>query len=297
MSESNASSQPAEKRLSPIGFNVLAWTAVMSEKLNPIVERLKTIGYDGVECFIDSTDVSEYRKFGDHLKQLGLQSTAVTVVGPDANPVSDSAWVREQAVDFLKGVVDRTHAMGGTVLCGPIHSAFATFSRREPQNVEYDRSAEVLNQVGEYARQAGIVLAVEALNRFECYLCNTMAQLRELVRRADHPNVRAMFDTHHANMEEKRFPEAIRTIAPVLAHVHISENDRGTPGDGHVPWDDTYRTLAELNYGGWLTIEAFTRNDVDFANGINVWREYNDPWDVAESGFRFIKTNRDRYAD
>ncbi|QDK78321.1 sugar phosphate isomerase/epimerase [Spirosoma sp. KCTC 42546] len=282
--------------VSPIGFNVLAWTAVMSEKLNPITERLKTIGYDGIECFVDNTDIAAYRQFGDHLNQLGLQSTCVVVVGPDSNPASESAKIREQAVDFLKGVIDRAHAMNASVLCGPFHSAFATFTRREPQPDEYAHSADVLHIVGDYARQANIVLTPEALNRFECYLCNTMEQLSQLVHMADHPNVRAMFDTHHANMEEKQFPKAIKTIAPVLAHVHISENDRGTPGDGHIPWDDTFRTLAEIDYKGWMTIEAFTRNDVDFANSINVWREYNDPWDIAENGLKFIKAMQAKYS-
>lgn len=276
--------------MSKIGFNLLAWSAPISEKMHPIAERLKTIGYDGIECFIDNQDTVAYRRFGEHLRQLGLESTCVMVVGADENPASESPRIREQAVSFLKGAIDRAHAMGATVVCGPMHSAFATFSRREPQPDEYAHSAEVLHQVGDHARQAGIILAPEALNRFECYLCNTMTQLADLVRRADHPNVRAMFDTHHANIEEKRFPDAIRTIAPVLAHVHISENDRGTPGAGHIPWDDTFRTLAEIQYNGWLTIEAFSRNDVDFANSIYVWREYNDPWDIAENGLTFIQS-------
>ena len=296
MSLSSTPSGAAPKLYSPVGFNLLVWTAAISEKMNPIADRLKEIGYDGVECFIDTQDVAVYQRFGDHLKQVGLQSTGVTVVGPDANPASDSASVREQGISHLKGVVDRAHAMGATVICGPFHSTFAQFSRREPQPDEYAHSAEVLHAVGEYAKQANIVLALEALNRFECYLCNTMAQLSDLVRQADHPNVRAMFDTHHANMEEKRFPDAIQTIAPYLAHVHISENDRGTPGDGHIPWDDTFRTLAEMNYTGWMTIEAFTRNDIDFANSINVWREFSKPWDIAENGLKFIKAMQAKYA-
>ncbi|XWW46350.1 sugar phosphate isomerase/epimerase [Fibrella sp. USSR17] len=281
---------------SSVGFNLLVWTAAISEEMNPIADRLKQIGYDGVECFIDTQDVSVYRKFGEHLNQVGLQSTCVTVVGPDENPASESASVRRQAVAHLKGAVDRAHALGASVICGPFHSAFATFTRREPQPDEYAYSAEVLHEVADYAQQANIVLTPEALNRFECYLCNTMEQLAELVRQANHPHVRAMFDTHHANMEEKRFPEAIRTVAPYLAHVHISENDRGTPGDGHIPWDDTFQTLAEINYTGWMTIEAFTRNDINFANSINVWREYSKPWDIAENGLKFIKAMQAKYA-
>ena len=137
--------------------------------------------------------------------------------------------------------------------------------------------------------QAGITLALEAVNRFECYICNTMEQLARLVNLVAHPNVKAMYDTHHANIEEKKYGDAIRTISPVLAHVHISENDRGTPGDGHVQWAENFSALAEIDYKGWLTIEAFSRSDPDFANAINVWREYSKPWDIAINGLSFIK--------
>lgn len=279
----------------PVGFNLLAWSAVVSPQMNPLADRLRAIGYDGVECFISTDDVGVYRAFGEHLRQLQLACTCVTVVGPEHNPADPSPKVRQAALDHLRQLIDRAEALGATVLCGPFHSAFATFSRHEPQLDEYARSAGVLHAAAEHARQARLLLCPEALNRFECYLCNTMEQLAELVRQAGHPCVRAMFDTHHANIEEKRFPEALRHIAPLLSHVHISENDRGTPGSGHVPFDEVFRTLAEIDYRGWLTIEAFTRNDVDFANSIGVWRQYNDPWDIAENGYRFIREMQEKY--
>ncbi len=271
------------------GFNILVWTADVSEKALPILDRLKQVGYDGAECFVGSPDAAAYRRLGDHARNIGLEMTAVTVVDKDANPVDSSGIVRGKALDRIKWVIDRTHDAQATVLCGPFHSAHTLFSRQAPAEEEYQRAAEVLHAAGEYAAQANITLALEALNRFECYLCNTMEQLKYLVTKADHPNVKAMFDTHHANIEEKKLGAAIETIAPVLHHVHISENDRGTPGAGHVPWDETYAALASINYQGWLTIEAFSRNDPDFANAINVWREYSKPWDIAEKGLASIK--------
>lgn len=278
-----------------VGFNVLAWTAEVSEKVFPIADKLKRIGYDGVECFIGSADVASYRGFGDHAHNIGLQTTAVTVVDKDTNPVDPSQAIRAKALDRIKWVIDRAHDMRASVLCGPFHSAHANFSRLPPQEQEYRWSAEILHAAGEHAAQANITLALEALNRFECYLCNTMDQLSDLVLMADHPRVKAMYDTHHANIEEKKITGSIEKIAPVLQHVHISENDRGTPGDGHVLWDETYSALAKIKYQGWLTIEAFSRNDPDFANAINVWREYSDPWDIAENGFVFIKQMCDRH--
>ena len=109
------------------------------------------------------------------------------------------------------------------------------------------------------------MMAIEYLNRFECYFLNTAAAAVELVRMVNHPNFRTMYDSFHAHIEEKDPAAAIRTVAPVLAHVHISENDRGTPGTGQVNWDATFKTLKEVKYDGWLTIEAFGRALPDLA--------------------------------
>lgn len=275
--------------MNKIGFNVLAWSADMSDDLIPILDRLKTIGYDGVEFFVGSPDKAAYSRIGAYAKQIGLEVTTVFVLGPDENPISPDSQNRQKSLEKIKWTIDRSHDLGAKVICGPYHSAFATFSKAAPQEIEYERSAEILHHAGDYAAQAGILLTPEALNRFECYLCNTMEQLAYLIKKADHPNVKAMFDTHHANMEEKKFRESIHRIAPILGHFHISENDRGTPGSGHVPWDETFAALAEIHYKGWLTIEGFTRNDPGFANSIGVWREFSEPWDMAESGYTFIR--------
>ena len=275
--------------MNKIGFNVLTWSAAVSDELMPIADRLKAIGYDGVECLIGSPDKTAYPRFGEHARNLGLEITSVFVIGKEENPISDSAAVRAKALERIKWAIDRAHDLRAKVICGPFHSAHATFAHHAPEEQEYAWSAEVLHAAGEYAAQADILLALEALNRFECYLCNTMEQLTGLVARTAHPHVKAMYDTHHANIEEKKITEAIHTIAPVLGHVHISENDRGTPGDGLVHWEETFSALAKINYKDWLTIEAFSRNDPDFANSIGVWREYSKPWDIAEQGFAFIK--------
>lgn len=272
-----------------LGFNLLAWTASISEQFFPHIERLKKIGYDGIEICMGQQETAPYKQLRQLLKDLDLGVTCVTIVGADANPVSPDKAVRAKALDAIKWNIDRTADCGSQVLCGPFHSAFATFTRADIQRDEYQRSAEVLRLAGDHAKQAGVMLAPEALNRFECYLCNTMEQLRMLVELTNHPNVRAMFDTHHANMEEKTFAGAIQTIAPVLAHVHLSENDRGTPGSGHVDFHEALTTLYAVGYNGWMVIEAFSRSDPGFANAINVWREFSPAWEIAEKGHDFLR--------
>ena len=272
-----------------LGFNLLAWSASISDDLYPHIERLKKIGYDGIEICNGQQDPAAYKRLNTLLRNLDLGVTCVTIVGADANPVSPDKAVRAKALDALKWNIDRTAEVGSKMLCGPIHSAFATFTRAEPKAEEYQRSAEVLHAAGDYAKQAGVILVPEAINRFECYLCNTMAQLRSLIELTDHPNVRGMFDTHHANIEEKSQVAAIKTIAPVLVHVHLSENDRGTPGSGHINFREALVTLKEVGYDGWMTVEAFSRSDPSFANAINVWREFSPAWDIAESGHAFLR--------
>lgn len=272
-----------------LGFNLLAWSASISDDLYPHIERLKKIGYDGIEICNGQQDPAAYKRLNTLLRNLDLGVTCVTIVGADANPVSPDKAVRAKALDALKWNIDRTAEVGSKMLCGPIHSAFATFTRAEPKAEEYQRSAEVLHAAGDYAKQAGVMLVPEAINRFECYLCNTMAQLRSLIELTDHPNVRGMFDTHHANIEEKSQVAAIKTIAPVLVHVHLSENDRGTPGSGHINFREALTTLKEVGYDGWMTIEAFSRSDPSFANAINVWREFSPAWEIAESGHSFLR--------
>src|SRR5215203_5060432 len=174
-----------------VGFDVLTWSAVITDDLKPIVERLKKIGYDGVEFFVGAPDEYAYKWMGDYTKELGLGVTAVTVLGKEETPISEDAAVRAKALDRIKWAIDRAHDLNAKILCGPFHSAHAHFAKRAPEDSEYVWGGEVLHNAGEYACQAGVTLGLEALNRFECYLCNTMEQLTRLLTAADHPNVRA----------------------------------------------------------------------------------------------------------
>ena len=161
---------------------------------------------------------------------------------------------------------------GGETLVGPYHSALGHFSGGGPTEDEKGRAADVLRQAAEFAAQARVMLGIEYLNRFECYFLTTAADALALVKRVDHPSFRMMYDTFHANIEEKAIGPTIASIAGHFIHVHISENDRGTPGSGHVHWDETFQALKKVGYDGWLVIEAFGRALPDLAAATKVWR-------------------------
>ena len=113
---------------------------------------------------------------------------------------------------------------------------------------------------------------------------------RALVQRVDHPNFRTMYDTFHAHIEEKNVTKAIAGLGDSFIHVHISENDRGTPGTGLVHWDETFRALRKTNYDRWLVIEAFGRALPDLAAATRVWRDlFPNAEEVYTRGLQFIK--------
>ena len=54
--------------------------------------------------------------------------------------------------------------------------------------------------------------------------------------------------------------------------MHISENDRSTPGTGNIPWTATFDALRKVNYNGWLVVEAFGLALPAFVAATKIWR-------------------------
>ncbi|MFN4260291.1 MAG: sugar phosphate isomerase/epimerase family protein [Gemmataceae bacterium] len=273
-----------------IGMNLLLWTTHVTEEHFPLLAKLKQVGYDGVELPVFEGDAGHYRKIRQELDRQGLACTTVTIMTPEANPISPDPAIRQAASDRLKWAIDMNAILGSEVLCGPYHSPLAVFSGTGPSDDEKQRAADVLRPAADYAQQAKVKLAIEYLNRFECYFLTTAADARALVQRVGHPNFRSMYDTFHANIEEKNIRQTIKDFADSFIHVHISENDRGTPGTGHVHWDETFQTLRDIQYDNWLVIEAFGRALPALAAATRVWRDlFPNAEEVYTEGFRFIK--------
>jgi D-psicose/D-tagatose/L-ribulose 3-epimerase len=271
-------------------MNLLLWTGHITAEHYPLLAKLKQAGFDGVELPLFQGDEAHYKRIGQELKNLGLGCTAVTVCNAESNPVGADAEVRKKAAGHIKWAIEMTAALGGTALCGPYHSALGVFTGTGPTDDEKKRAVDVLRGAAEEAKKHNLMLAIEYLNRFECYLLTTAVDARTLVKQVNHPNFRMMYDTFHANIEEKDITQAILGAADSITHVHISENDRGTPGTGHVHWAETFRALKQIKYDGWLTIEAFGRALPDLAAATKIWRDlFPSAEEVYTKGIRFIK--------
>ncbi len=208
----------------------------------------------------------------------------------DDNPISPDAAVRRKGVELNKRTLDCCAAAGVESLIGPYHSALGHFSGAGPTADEWKWGVESMRATAEHAGKLGIRLGVEPLNRFECYLLNAQADAARFVREVNHPACGMMFDTFHANIEEKSSPQALRDIKDVCVHIHISENDRSTPGQGDIKWNEVFDGIKEIGYDGWLVIEAFGLALPELAAATKIWRRmFQDELTLAREGLAFIK--------
>lgn len=277
-----------------VGMNLLLWTANPSEEHLKLLEDINRWGFDGAEfpMFSPKSDDPTWAKLGRHCEELGLSRTVSCCVPKDANPVSADNEVRSKAVDYLKSAVDCSHALGASMICGPFYAPVGLLVGRGRDEIEFNRAVEVIREVCEYAAQAKIELAHEPINRFETYVFNTQADGCKLVDAVNMPNFGLHYDTFHAHIEEKDSIQAIREAGTRIHHIHISENDRSTPGAGQVRWTETFAELKKIGYNRWLTIEAFGRAMPEVAAATCIWRSmFESEEQLAKDGLAFIRNN------
>jgi D-psicose/D-tagatose/L-ribulose 3-epimerase len=273
-------------------MNMLLWsTDVSGTEYDATFAMLKDAGFDGVEVPIFDREVDKYAALGERLEDLGLERLAVSARGADDNPIAEDPAVRAEAAAATRANLDSAAALGASLICGPLGAPLGVFSGAPPTAEEKARAVEYLREVAPYAEERGVTIVLEYLNRFEMYLTNTAADLAALVREVDHPSVRMMYDTFHAHIEEKDPRAALQDCKDVLVHVHLSENDRSTPGAGQVEWDETFAALQEIDYDGWVVIEAFGDALPELAGATKIWRRmFESEERLARDGAAFIRS-------
>ncbi len=274
-----------------IGMCMFLWTTSVSKRHEALLKDIKATGFDGVEIPVFAGNPDDYRKLGAMLDRIGLERTAVTAMGdPAMNLISADGATRKAGIDYMKWAIDCSAALGADRLSGPLHSTLGAFSGSGPTAAEKKRSVASQRAIGDHAGKKGVTIGLEALNRFECYLVNTMDDLSEHIDAIDRPHIKAMYDTFHANIEEADPIGAYTRNRRNVVHIHISENDRGVPGRGNIPWKETFSAIRRTGYDDWLTIESFGRSLKDLAAATKVWRDFAEsPEAVYREGYRHIR--------
>ncbi|MGC9996454.1 MAG: sugar phosphate isomerase/epimerase family protein [Terriglobia bacterium] len=272
------------------GVNTMVWTTRINETHEALFSCIKEWGFDGVELFLSPQEPADIPAVRQMLEDNHLECTTCSVLPRDCHLVSHEPEMRARGVEFLKTCVDGTAELGARLVCGPMYAGLGVMTGRRRTAEEWKWAVEGLQVVARHAETRQVTICLEPLNRFETYFLNTLEDAASLVHDVGASNVKIHFDTFHSNIEEKHPAEALRSIAKELGHVHISENDRGIPGSGHVDWQGVLKVLKAIRYQGWMTIESFAQPEPDLAAAAAIWRDMAPSGDeLAQQGLRFIR--------
>jgi D-psicose/D-tagatose/L-ribulose 3-epimerase len=274
------------------GVNTMIWSGQYDQSVRDLLPQIKQAGFDGIEFPLFRLEGFDSAAVRSDLEANGLEATVASAFLRGVSPVSDDAAERATALQHLKDLIRTSADAGAKVLAGPMYSPVGYLPGRRRTSDEWKRAVEGLRSLGDTLSTNGVTLAVEPLNRFETYFLNTASDAARLCDEVNHPSVGILFDTFHANIEEKNVAAGIRTVARHLRHIHTCEHDRGIPGSGHTDWKGVFQAIKDVGYDGWLTIESFGFNIGDISAAAAIWRDIEKtPDSIAFDGLRFLKEN------
>ncbi|WP_225612248.1 sugar phosphate isomerase/epimerase [Paracoccus sp. PAR01] len=196
---------------------------------------------------------------------------------------------------LLADAVRAVRDVGGNKLGGILYSAHTKYNRL-PTRRGWDNSVTTIARIADIAREAGVDLVLEVVNRFETNLLNTTAQGLKFIEETGSDHVRLHLDTFHMNIEEANPAAAIRLAGDKIGYFHIGESNRGYLGDGVIDFDKTFDALLDIDYQRDIVFESFSTAVVDEALSLTcaIWRDTwteNDP--LAAHAKRFIEQKMD----
>jgi D-psicose/D-tagatose/L-ribulose 3-epimerase len=272
------------------GVNTFIWSGTFDQSNFGLLPVIKEAGFDGVEIPLFRAKDFQAASIRKAVEAHGLECNACTVLVDGFNLISDSPDMRRRTREHLEDLVKVAAEAGVGIIAGPLFSPVGYLPGRRRTNDEWNWAVEGFKSLGDTLAAHKVTFAIEPLNRFETYFLNTAADAAKLAEQIGHPNIGILFDTFHANIEEKQIAAGYLTVGPHLKHVHTCENDRGIPGSGHVEWDQVFQALHSMNYDGWLTIEGFGFALKEVSAAAAIWRDIErTPESIAFEGVQFLK--------
>jgi sugar phosphate isomerase/epimerase len=223
------------------------------EPLETTLERLARYGYDSIEISGEPHlyAVDETRALLDKHGVSCWGSVSIMTAGRGLT--LGDRYLREGTVLYLQDCARMVAGLGGTILT----TVPATVGKTAPDasvQEEWEWAVDGLKRVADVAREVGVTIAIEPINRFETYFINRGEQALALAD-AVGDDVCVCLDAFHMNIEEVDALAAIRQAGSRLIDFHVADSNRKPPGDGHYDWRGTVETLKDIGYKGYLTVE------------------------------------------
>lgn len=249
---------PSVARFAPIAFRGKAVEAfALARKL----------GFDGVELHLRSVDDVDRTEIKRLVNETGLGVPTLgtgMAAGEDGLTLSDpDPMVRRAAVERVRGHIELAAELGSMVTIGIMSGKLGHNPDERP--ARRAGAIESLLEVCEVAREAGVTILLEPLNRYECDWISTLSDGIAVTNELGCPNLKLLADTFHENIEEADICKSIREAAPYLGHVHLVDTNRQAVGHGHLEVRAVLDTFKDTGYNGWYSFEVLPIPDAETA--------------------------------
>jgi D-psicose/D-tagatose/L-ribulose 3-epimerase len=281
-----------EKMKMKLGVHSLFWCLEFNEKELHLIDKVSEMGFDAIELApwdgFRTLDPELVRKRVD---EAGLEISGLSMTLNNSNDISSTdKSIRQSGIDLIRDYSAWGKALGCNLIAGPIYSECgkARPIPADERKAEWERAVNSLKTIADDLEKKEFILAIEPLNRFETDMVNTAEQACTMCEQVGSPWVKVTLDTFHMNIEEKDIGVAIIASKKYLAHMHTCANDRGVPGEDHIPWYEIKKALMKINYNGYGVIESFAQEEVGpFAN---IWRPLTEKQEyIASKGIKFLR--------
>jgi D-psicose/D-tagatose/L-ribulose 3-epimerase len=250
------------------------------------------LGFDAVELPLENAGDFTAATVREAVESTGLTPFLVGAMAPGRDLVSAAPASVERTQAYLMACVTLAGSIGSPTVCGPFYAQTGRTWRMSPEQRReaYAELRHNLEPVAARAREAGVVLGIEPLNRYETSLINTVDQALEALGPLLGNGVGLALDSYHLHIEERSLAAAVRAAGEHVVHVQVCGNDRGAPGGDQTDWDGFLQALDEVGYTGPLNIESFTADNAAIAVAASIWRPLAPSQDeLAARGLAFLR--------
>ncbi len=277
-----------------IGLNTFLESSGFEDSELSLVKRFRDYGAEVVELAVVEPAQLTPPKLLEVLQANGLEHPVVCGAFTPGRDLRGSNEAVLQASTYISELIDLAELLGAKVICGPMYSETGrarAYSEGEREQ-QLAQIAGALEPLCDKAESAGVMLALEPLNRFETDCINTLEQAVGLIERVGSPALKIHMDTFHMNIEEDDSAAAILKHGKHIAHVHASASHRGLLGKDQVDWKGIFDALEAIAYEGDIVIESFAMENTSLAKAASIWRPlYDSPKQLAVEGLDFLRKN------
>jgi sugar phosphate isomerase/epimerase len=225
------------------------------EQIIPLAAK---IGFEAIELHIHDSSVLDRTHLRELMEKNNITLSSIGTGSAYAKDhislSSEDPAVRLNAIKRIKDHIITASEYNAVVIIGLIKGLIKDCSGKDKYIANLRQSLE---DILPFAEQNNVLLVLEILNRYESDFLNTIKEGLDFLELFSSNCLKLHIDTYHMNIEEANIPRAIKSAGGKIGHCHVADNDRWYPGHGHYDFEETIKSLAEINYDRSLSIESF----------------------------------------